>query len=117
MTHAVTQREVLAHAPIVLHVPAELRLTVLDGRIANALRELRRQSGLERGEVRKLKSPESICRVVAFVSAGFQLHTKTNAVFFERVVDVVVELEFELTAAAAPLRAAVVESARHEDRL
>jgi hypothetical protein len=64
-----------------------------------------------------LKSTERVRRVVALVTAGFQLHAEAHAVFFECVVDVVGELEVELMAAAAFLRAAVVKSARDENRL
>src|SRR5215467_9815878 len=42
MTHAVAERQVFAHAIIVLHVPAKLILAILHRRIADALRVLRR---------------------------------------------------------------------------
>ena len=59
VTHAVTERQILAHAKVVLNVPAELILRIFNQWIADALRELRRQAGFERGEIRELKSAES----------------------------------------------------------
>src|SRR6185369_15666666 len=113
---AVAERQILAHAKIVLNVPAELILSILHRRITDALRELGRQSCFESVEIRELKSPEGIRPLVAAIPAGFELPTETHTVFLERVVDVVRELEIELPATAASLRAPVVKCARNQNR-
>ena len=97
VTHAVAERQILAHAEIVLNVPAELILPILHRRIADALRVLRRQSGFESSEIGKLKRAERIGPIVTAIAARFELRAETNAMFLERVVDVVCELEVELT--------------------
>src|SRR5688500_18553081 len=114
--HAVAQRQVLLHTKIVLHVPAELIMRILDERIADALRVLRRQASLVCGEVRELKSSKSIVEFVAAITCGVELPAKTNSVFLERVVDVVCDLQIELVSSTRALRAAVVEGARNQNR-
>src|SRR6185369_4160635 len=60
VTHAVAERQVLAHAKVVLNVPAELILSILHSRVADALCELSRQSGFESIDIRELKSAKRI---------------------------------------------------------
>src|ERR671926_730718 len=117
MSRAVAQRQVLAHAKVVLNVPAKLILAILHRRIADALRVLRGQSRFISSEICELESAERISAIVTAITTGFDLRAETKSVFRECVVHVVREFEVELSAAAASLRAAVVERTRHEDRL
>ena len=97
MAHAVTERQILSHAEIVLNVPAKLILPVLHRRIADALRVLRRQSRFVSSEIGKLKRAKRIGPVVTAIAAGFELGAETKSMFLERVVNVVCEFKIELT--------------------
>src|SRR6185369_4696271 len=114
--HAVAERQVLAHAKVVLNIPAELILSILHGRIADALRELGRQSGFECIDIRELKSAEWIRSFVAAIAAGLELPAETKTMFLECIIDIVRKLDIKLPATATPLRAAVVERARNQNR-
>src|SRR6185369_8049958 len=116
VTHAVAERQVLAHAKVVLNIPAELILSILHGRIADALRELGRQSGFECIDIRELKSAEWIRSFVAAIAAGLELPAETKTMFLECIIDIVRKLDIKLPATATPLRAAVVERARNQNR-
>ncbi len=117
MSRAVAQRQIFAHAIVVLNVPAKLILAILHRRIADALRELRRQSGFKRSEIGELESAEGVGTIVTAITAGFELRAETKSVFFECVVDVVREFKIELSAAPTSLCAAVVERPGNENRL
>src|SRR5262249_23740096 len=117
MTHAVAERQVFAHAIIVLHVPAKLILAILHCRIAEPLCVLRGQCELERRPVRELKSAKPDRRLVTRLGIGVTLQPETDAVLVARVINVVDEFKLELTTTARSLRAAVVESTGNENRL
>ena len=67
-----TDRQVLPHSIVILNVPAELILAILDRRIADASRELSRPFIFERLEIGKLESPKRIRPVVAAVTSGLE---------------------------------------------
>src|SRR6185312_14314356 len=55
--------------------------------------------------------------IVAAITTGFELNSKTNAVLFQRIIDIVIELELELISSTSALRTTAIESARHQNSL
>ena len=94
----------------------ELRVRVLDQRIAAALGVSRRPSGVEVVEAGERERAAHVAGVVAAVAAGLEQEAGARRVPADGVVEVGGELEVGARASAGDLRAAGVERVEHEQR-
>ncbi len=116
VAEADAHREAPRHAHVVLDVAAELHVGVVDERVAAALREGRRASGLVGVEARERERPAHVPRVVAAIAAGFEQEARARRMASLGVVDVGGELDVGAAASALDLRAAGGEGVEHLQR-
>ena len=110
------ERDAAGDADVVLQVPPELGVAVLDQRITAALGVSRRPSSVEVVEAGKRERAAHVAGVVAAVAAGLEQEAGAGRVPADGVIEVGGELEVGALSSAFDLRAAGVERLEHEQR-